>query len=140
MATKRVMAEIAASYAPFTYAVLQGLGDGPLSPLPAGVWPKGRTYWSTAHFRAPYDEFGYLQDNTLQGLGAPPGTLPSAIASNAPPQVKRFILSGEPVPTLRRDATLPFNQIPRWLYAVGAVGALAVSYVSYKKFKKAHPK
>lgn len=32
-------------------------------------WPKGRSYWSTANFRAPYDQ-GYFQDNDLMGLGS----------------------------------------------------------------------
>lgn len=34
-----------------------------------GKWPTGRSYWSTANFRAPYDE-GYFQDNDLMGLGS----------------------------------------------------------------------
>jgi hypothetical protein len=34
-----------------------------------GAWPKGRSYWSTANFRAPYDQ-GYFQDNNLMGLGS----------------------------------------------------------------------
>lgn len=37
--------------------------------LGAASFPKGRSYWSTAHFRAPYDHFGYFQDNNLMGLG-----------------------------------------------------------------------
>lgn len=41
---------------------VDGLGAAP-------SWPKGRSYWSTAHFRAPYDHFGYFQDNNLMGLG-----------------------------------------------------------------------
>lgn len=32
-----------------------------------GAWPKGRSYWSTANFRAPYNA-GYFQDNNLKGL------------------------------------------------------------------------
>jgi hypothetical protein len=43
--------------APFDGAhYLQGLGAS----------PAGRSYWSVAHFRSPYDE-GYFQDNTLRG-------------------------------------------------------------------------
>jgi hypothetical protein len=34
-----------------------------------GEWPQGRSYWSTANFRAPYDH-GYFQDNNLMGLGS----------------------------------------------------------------------
>lgn len=32
-----------------------------------GNWPKGRSYWSIASFRAPYAN-GYFQDNNLMGL------------------------------------------------------------------------
>lgn len=32
-----------------------------------GAWPKGRSYWSTANFRAPYNQ-GYFQDNNLMGI------------------------------------------------------------------------
>jgi len=131
---RRVTTEIAAAYAPYTYAILQGLGA--TQPAP-GKWPVGRSYWSTAHFRAPYDEFAYFQDNTLEGLGADSSpSLPAAIQVNAPPEVKRYLLSGEPVSPLRQNVTLPFNQIPRWAYGVAAVGALALAYHSYKQFKK----
>jgi len=47
--------------APFDGAqCIQGLGS------PAPGWPAGRSYWTTANFRAPYDK-GYFQDNTLMG-------------------------------------------------------------------------
>ena len=72
---RRVYSEVANSYAPFRQAVLQGLGGGTPLAVPGGKltkdgWPVGRSYVGTAHFRAPYDEFSYFQDNTLQGLGA----------------------------------------------------------------------
>ena len=72
---RRVYSEVANSYAPFRQAVLQGLGGRtPLATqggkLNADGWPVGRSYVGTAHFRAPYDEFSYFQDNSLQGLGA----------------------------------------------------------------------
>ena len=48
---------------PFSSAhYLSGLGN---SNVP--TWPKGRSYWSTANFRAPYAN-GYFQDNTLMGI------------------------------------------------------------------------
>lgn len=40
---------------------VSGLGAAP-------SFPKGRSYLSTAHFRAPYDSFGYFQDNNLMGI------------------------------------------------------------------------
>ncbi len=147
--TRRVYTETANSYAPFRQAVLQGLGAGPAL-APSG-WPKGRSYIGIAHFRAPYDEFSYFQDNTLQGLGAVPGTYTrtlgaiatqemDAMSAEAPGSVKRFLLSGEPVPTLRPNATLPFNQVHPYVYGGMALAALGMSYVSYKRWKKTHPR
>lgn len=146
---RRVYVESANSYAPFRQAVLQGLGADP--GLAANGWPKGRSYIGIAHFRAPYDEFSYFQDNTLQGLGAVQGSYTSTLGSiassemdamtaQAPGNVKRFLLSGEPVSTLRSNVQLPFNQVHPYVYAGIALAALGTSYVSYKRWKKNHPK
>jgi hypothetical protein len=71
------------------------------------------------------------------GLGAgPSGSVTNAIDQNASPNVKRFLIAGEPVPTLGRDISLPFNQTSRMAYAIIGVVALGISYVSYKQFKK----
>lgn len=153
--TRRIYSEVANSYAPFTQAVLQGLGaTTKLLPTNNG-WPQGRSYVGIAHFRAPYDEFGYFQDNTLQGLGHSPvessytqvkglrgvlGSIDStemnALDTQAPGAVKRFLLSGDPVSSLRADVTLPFNQIHPYVYGGIAIAALATSYLSYKRWKK----
>lgn len=145
---RRVYSEVANSYAPFTQAVLQGLGA-----VDRNGWPKGRSYVGIQHFRAPYDEFGYFQDNSLQGLGHSPidssyvsvsglGSIDplemDALSTQAPGAVKRFLLSGDPVSSLRSDVTLPFNQIHPYVYGGIALAALATSYVSYKRWKKAH--
>lgn len=151
---RRVYSEVANSYSPYAAAVLQGLGAPGVN---RDGWPKGRSYVGIAHFRAPYDEFGYFQDNTLQGLGmnspvknsyVASGTLrgagigavdPSemdALSTNAPGAVKRFILSGEPVPTLRSNVAVSFNQIHPYVYGAIAAVALGTSYVSYKRWKK----
>lgn len=109
--------------APFDPVDFQGLGNAP-------TWPAGRSYWSTANFRAPYDD-GYFQNNTL--FGVPNDFDPSA---NGPKLVRRYVVSGEPVPTTLRDAMVPFNQINRWVYVgVGAVAMIA-AWRSYKKWKK----
>lgn len=118
------------SHSILTGAVLQGLGSTILT-----KWPKGRSYHDVARFRAPYVS-GYFQDGSLLGLGAPPAAIVSAVNSSAPPNVKRFLLSGEPVSQLENNVSLPFNQIPRLGYGAIALGAAALSYYSYKKFKK----
>jgi hypothetical protein len=129
MSNRRLYVNVSDSHAPFMDARLQGLGAFP-------KWPVGRTYWDVSQFRQPYAQ-GYYQDGSLQGaLGAPSPAIASAIDQNAPPDVKRFLLSGEPVPTTSRDISLPFNQVPRWGYAVLSVFALGVAYASYKRFKK----
>lgn len=149
--TRRTYVEVANSYAPFTQAVLQGLGE--MTQLQDG-WPAGRSYVGIAHFRAPYDEFGYFQDGSLQGLGGMKGSyVPQqsmrelgavdptemiAIDSRAPGAVKRFLLAGDPVSSLRADVTLPFNQVHPYVYGALAVAAMATSYVSYKRWKKTH--
>lgn len=151
--TRRVYTETANSYAPFRQAQLQGLG---LAKLDSHGWPVGRSYVGIAHFRAPYDEFSYFQDNSLQGLGAcsvtnPPyvqvkglGALSASevpqIDQNAPGAVKRYLLSGDPVSPLRGNVTLPFNQVHPYVYGAIAALAAATSYVSYKRWKKLNPK
>ena len=111
-------------------------------------WPAGRSYIGIAHFRAPYDDFGYFQDGSLQGVGGMKGSYvpmgavaPNemlAIDNRAPGAVKRFLLAGDPVSSLRADVTLPFNQIHPYVYGALAVAAAATSYVSYKRWKKTH--
>lgn len=148
--TRRIYSEVANSYAPFRQAVLQGLGKGPAATDKNG-WPVGRSYVGIAHFRAPYDEFGYFQDGSLNGLGqnyAPSARAMGAVAAgemsalsaNAPGAVKQYLLSGSPVSPLRGDVTLPFNQIHPYVYGAMAVAAVATSYVSYKRWKKTHGK
>lgn len=143
--TRRTYTETAYSFSPFNQAVLQGLGA---TQGPSG-WPKGRTYVGIAHFRAPHAEFGYMQDNTLQGLGdtstnyqptlgAVQASEMDAVTAEAPGNVKRFLLSGEPVPELRKNVTLPFNQVHPYVYGVLALAAGAASYMSYKTWKKTH--
>lgn len=145
---KRIYSEVANSYAPFRQAVLQGLGQA----TDKNGWPVGRSYVGIAHFRAPYDEFSYFQDGTLNGLGqnyAPSARAigamgavvadeMSALSANAPGAVKQYLLSGSPVSPLRGDVTLPFNQIHPYVYGAMAIAAAATSYVSYKRWKKTH--
>lgn len=120
-----------ASHSILTGAVLQGLGSTILT-----KWPKGRSYHDIATFRAPYTNQVFNPTNQLLGLGVPPTTIPAAIDANAPPNVKRFLLSGEPVSQLSNNVSLPFNQVPRLGYGILAVAAAGLSYYSYKKFKK----
>lgn len=131
MTTRRLYVDPANSYAILNAAVLQGLGADKI----LTKWPRGRSYNDIATFRAPYTT-SYFQDGSLLGLGAPPAAIPGAISSNAPPNLKRYLLSGEPVPALANNVALPTNQIPRLGYGLIAIGALALSYVSYKRFKK----
>jgi hypothetical protein len=114
-------------HAPFTGQVLQGLGAAE------------RQYWEMAWFRAPYHQ-GYYQDNTLMGLGvsdqATAQSLANAIASNAPPDVARYLQSGAPMGTALRDVATATNQVPRWAYAVAGLGLLYLGYRSYKQNKR----
>lgn len=120
---RRMYVSTADFRAPYDAADFQGLGNKP-------AWPAGRSYWSVADFRAPYDR-GYFQNNTL--FGVPSDFDPS---SNGPKLVRRFVVSGEPVPTALRNAMVPLNQVNRWVYVgVGAV-AMVAAYRSYKKWKK----
>jgi len=115
-------------------AVLQGLGGDVI----LQKWPKGRSYQDISHFRSPYKRGVFQTDNpALLGLGLPPAGISASIDQSAPPDVKRFLLSGEPVSPLVNNVSLPANQVPRLGYGIIAVGALALSYFSYKRFKKA---
>lgn len=158
--TRRVYTETANSYAPFRQAQLQGLGAIPLAKsggtLNRDGWPVGRSYVGIAHFRAPYDEFSYFQDNSLQGLGMSANnnmqanytpTLGAVQASEttqlnqeAPGAVKRFLLAGDPVSPLRQNITLPFNQVHPYVYGALAAAAAVTSYLSYKRWKKLNPR
>ena len=129
----RLYVSTANSYAILKGAVLQGLGhDGDI----IHQWPKGRSYHDIAWFRSPYRS-GYYQDGSLLGLGALPGNIAAGIDAAAPPEVKRYLLSGEPVPKLSNNVSLPLNQIPRIGYGLIAVGAAALCYISYKRHRKA---
>lgn len=134
MKTRRLYADTAHDHAMLVGAVLQGLGKDTILQR----WPKGRSYNDISYFRSPYSRGVYQTDNPpLLGLGAPPSSIAASIDQAAPPNVKRFLLSGEPVPALANNVSLPLNQVPRLGYGVIALGALALSYVSYKRFKKA---
>ena len=130
--TKRMYVDSANSYAILKGAVLQGLGEDTI----LTHWPKGRSYNDIATFRAPYAN-SYFQSGSLLGLGAPPATITSAIDQSAPPNLKRYLVSGEPVPALSNNVSLPFNQVPRLGYGIIAAAAAGLAYFSYKRFKKA---
>lgn len=132
--TRRLYADTAHDHSMLRGAVLQGLsGDVILQ-----KWPRGRSYYDVSHFRSPYKNGVYQTDNPpLLGLGSPPSSISASIDQSAPPDVKRFLLSGEPVSPLVNNMSLPTNQVPRMGYGIIALGALALSYVSYKRFKKA---
>jgi len=133
----RIYTDTSHNHAILMGAVLQGLGKDTI----LTEWPRGRSYHDVALLRAPYTRGVYQTDNPpLLGLGAPPSTIAATIDQSAPPNVKRFLRSGEPVPALANNFALPTNQVPRWGYGVVALGALALSYVSYKRFKKAKAK
>jgi hypothetical protein len=72
---RRLYVSVADFRAPFDPVPFQGLGQDPYGdprwhhPAEPRRWPRGRTYWETAYFRAPYRK-GYYQDNSLFGLGA----------------------------------------------------------------------
>ena len=121
---RRMYVSTADFRAPFDPVDFQGLGDV------STRWPTVRTYWSTANFRAPYDN-KYFQDNTL--LGVPTDLNPSV---NAPSLVRRYVVSGEPVPSTLRDAMVPLNQVNRWVYVGLGVVSLVGAYRSYRKWQK----
>jgi len=131
--TNRLYTDTAHSFSFLRGAVLQGLGSNTI----LTSWPRGRSYYDVSHMRSPYKRGVYQTDNpALLGLGAPPTSISASIDQSAPPDVKRFLLSGEPVSPLVNNVSLPANQVPRLGYGVIALGALALSYVSYKRFKK----
>ena len=131
--TNRLYVSTADSYAILKGAVLQGLGADEIFTR----WPKGRSYHDIAWFRSPYRS-GYYQDGSLLGLGAAPSSVAAAVDQSAPPHLKRFLLSGEPMPQLENNVSLPLNQVPRVAYGIMAVAAVGLCYVSYKRYKKAH--
>lgn len=130
--SNRQYIDVSNSYSILKGAVLQGLGAETI----LTQWPKGRSYHDVSYFRSPY-KHGYFQDGSLLGLGAAPSSVAAQVDANAPPDVKRFLLSGEPVSNLSNNVALPFNQMPRLGYGLIALGAAALGYVSYKRFKKA---
>lgn len=131
--TNRIYVDDSHSHSFLRGAVLQGLGGDVI----LQKWPRGRSYYDVSHFRAPYLRGVFQTDNPpLLGLGTPPASISASIDQSAPPDVKRFLLSGEPVSPLVNNVSLPANQVPRLGYGVIALGALALSYVSYKRFKK----
>ncbi len=134
--SQRMYTDTSHSYSILRGAVLQGLGSNDGTILTK--WPKGRSYYDVSYFRSPYKRGMYNPTNQLLGLGAVPSTVAAAVDQNAPPNVKRFLLSGEPVSKLENNVALPFNQVPRIGYGILALGAAALSYVSYKRFKKQH--
>lgn len=110
--------------APFDPVDFQGLGT-----TARRRWPPGRSYSDTGNFRAPYDN-GYYQNNQLFGV---PTSLD--LKSVSPDLVRRYLVSGEPVPTGLRDASVPFNQVNRWIYAGLGALSLFLGYRSYKAWK-----
>lgn len=127
----RLYTDTSHSYSILRGAVLQGLGADEIFMK----WPKGRSYHDIAWFRSPYRS-GYYQDGSLLGLGAAPSSVAAAVDNVPPPHLKRFLLSGEPMPALENNVSLPLNQVPRLGYGLIAAGALALCYVSYKRHKK----
>lgn len=116
---KRVYASTADFRAPFDSAVLSGMGA------------VSRHYMDVANFRAGYDN-GYFQDNSLFGLGAVP---PAAITQTSalPVAFRRYVETGVPMASWRRDLGAATNQVPRWAWGLIAVGALALAYRSWPK-------
>lgn len=134
--SQRLYTDTAHSYSILRGAVLQGLGSESGGTI-LQKWPAGRSYHDVSYFRSPYKRGMYNPSNQLLGLGAVPSNVAAAVDQAAPPNVKRFLLSGEPVSKLENNVSLPFNQVPRIGYGIIALGAAALSYVSYKRFKKA---
>jgi len=75
---------------------------------------------------------------SVQGMGAVDPLEMDGLLTQAPGAVKRFIMAGDPVSSLRADVTLPFNQVHPYVYGGIAILALATSVVSYKRWKKTH--
>ena len=99
-------------------------------------WPRGRSYQSTANFRAPYDN-GYYQNNSLFGLGA--AQLPEQarlLALPLPAAFQRFVTTGEPMPSWKRDLGGASAQVPRLAWGGAAVVLAGLGYWSYRSWKK----
>lgn len=156
---KRVYADTSDFRAPFDSPNLSlsgspdGLGGDPrYAPAPGypkgqvvTQWPRGRRYYDTSNFRAPYDD-GYYQDNTLFGLGADPAQVPggqpltaeqrAVIERQAPPGMRRLLVSGEPMGTLGRNVASASAQVPWWLWTLGAAASAYGSYAFYRRWQK----
>jgi len=137
--TNRMYVDSSNSYSFLKGAVLQGLGEDTI----LTKWPRGRSYSDIARFRAPYVN-SYFQSGSLLGLGSAADAASAVtdprnggpIDHLAPPNLKRFLLSGEPVPALSNNVSLPLNQVPRLGYGIIAVVATGLAYFSYNRFKK----
>lgn len=124
----RVYADVSNFRAPYDDGGLTLTGLG-------AAWPAGRSYHDVSNYRAPYDS-GYFQSNSLFGLGGVQH-IPESELRIMPPKVQRYIRSGEPVGTFRRDMGAASAQIPRLVWGLGGAAALALGYFSYKRHKKA---
>lgn len=98
-----------------------------------GAWPPGRSYYSIANFLAPYEDF-MLNPQSLFGLGAE--AVPQEALMRLPPKFRRYVVSGEPIGTFRRDLSAAGAQVPRLVYGLLMVGAGYMGYRSYKHWKK----
>jgi len=125
---RRVYAEVANFRAPFDSSALTLTGLG-------RTWPAGRSYQDVSNYRTPYDG-GYFQSNSLFGLGGV-RQIPEPELRLMPPKVQRYLRSGEPVGTVRRDLGAASAQVPRLVWGAGAAGALVLAYYSYRKHKRA---
>ena len=74
-------------------------------------------------------------------MATQPNSVPALVTSGAdqlasgPPAFAAFVQSGAPMPTLRRNITTAFNQIPRWAYGLVALVTFYGAYKSYKTWK-----
>lgn len=121
---RRVYTSTAYFRAPFDGGslTLTGLGSS---------WPRGRSYHDVSNLRAPYDS-GYFQSGAMMGLGQ----LPEAEVRILPPKFQRYVRSGEPMGTFRRDLGVASAQVPRLVWGIGGALAGLMCWYSYKKFKK----
>ncbi len=113
--------------APFSAAAkyLSGLGDS---------FPAGRSYQSTAWFRAPYKN-GYYQDNNLSGLGANIGAeMPSGVV--LPGETSAYLRgSKEQEPSVLHDANIVVRQIPTWAVVASGLGLSLLAYNRHRRGK-----
>lgn len=123
---RRVYADTSAFRSPYSSPNLTLTGLG-------AAWPPGRSYQDVSHFVAPY-RTGMFQSNQLFGLG---DTMPQQTIARLPPELQRYVVSGEPMGTFRRDLSAASSQVPRWAYAILMVGTGYMGYRSYKAWKKA---